>query len=498
MKQLKNILTVLFLFTSVFVYADSYKIEGYDLHINGMTGEKIFRSKFTVDTNKSFSSEEDLNKYISNFKQSILNERQFEDIEVNSSVSSESVNETSGEKTTYIRLDICFRDSFHFLAMPYPSYSTSDGFKLKIKAKDSNFLGSLNSMSANLNYTMDTNETSLGFSYDYPFTLGIFDTQLINDYSISYTPGNPYLEWELYAGIKMNYKINSFMSTYYIFKQGFINDFDYSKYDDNQYFKEYFETGLPLSFCNFSNNTSLSYSPSFSVTYLWDKNGINKDNDSFATPVLTFSHSLSNSKINWNNNFRNGYSLSISNSNNYVFQRNDFYYSLKFNGQAFINYNLHPEQDYFERYGINLNYYAFWYPDVPGNKNKYGEKIGPDLRGIVDKNISEQSAAMVFNLELPHHIASTNFSKDIFNFDLIVQPTFDMALLKSKDGKKDFSFADGLYCGGLEILVFPKKWSSYTIRASLGFDIKEALNEPNFLLGIFNHKEIFIGLGIQF
>ena len=62
MKQLKNILTVLFLFTSVFVYADSYKIEGYDLHINGMTGEKIFRSKFTVDTNKSFSSEEDLNK----------------------------------------------------------------------------------------------------------------------------------------------------------------------------------------------------------------------------------------------------------------------------------------------------------------------------------------------------------------------------------------------------------------------------------------------------
>ena len=85
-----------------------------------------------------------------------------------------------------------------------------------------------------------------------------------------------------------------------------------------------------------------------------------------------------------------------------------------------------------------------------------------------------------------------------FNFDLQVSPFFDMSLGYNKITQKWFHPKDGFYAGGVEFLVYPLKWSSITVRASLGVDLKGASHEANFLEGISKNKEIFIGIGLHY
>ena len=61
-----------------------------------------------------------------------------------------------------------------------------------------------------------------------------------------------------------------------------------------------------------------------------------------------------------------------------------------------------------------------------------------------------------------------------------------------------FNAKEGYYCAGVEILVYPLKWSSYTIRASIGFDVRNVLNSTSFFEGLKTYNEIFIGIGHQY
>ena len=50
----------------------------------------------------------------------------------------------------------------------------------------------------------------------------------------------------------------------------------------------------------------------------------------------------------------------------------------------------------------------------------------------------------------------------------------------------------------MEVLVYPYKWSSFTIRGSLGFDMKSAIAEDNLIKGLWHNKEFTIGLGLHY
>ena len=101
----------------------------------------------------------------------------------------------------------------------------------------------------------------------------------------------------------------------------------------------------------------------------------------------------------------------------------------------------------------------------------------------------EVSSAILANLNFLLHGFESNFKKEAFNFDFQISPFIDFAFTDFKNWN---------FTNGIEFFVFPKKWSSYIIRSSFGYDIKKAFDEENFLKGIWKNKEIFLGLGFLF
>ncbi len=508
MKKLSSFFS-LFLFLAGLIFAESYKIDGTSFNIKGAgfkflgkTREYAILTAYPVDTKTVFQDENLLNDYLADYKTKLESSRAFESVEIGYET---VLSQDQENPYTSIILKFDIQDSHHLLALPYGKYSSNSGLSLKLKAKDTNFLGSLNTMSTDLNLKFSDEGIAPGltFSYDHPFKLFAFDAVWVNEHSVSYTIGDTSPEWDLKTGLKFTLPFEKLSLVFEFYQYAFRN-FDYASYGDDTYFKEAFAFSLPINLYKFKNYTYLVYSPGISYNFNWDFDGININNEYFTTHVLTASHSLSNENIVWADFFRSGYSFTLANSFIYNIQRNDISPYLAFEGKLFLNYQLH-DQDYWDRYGITMDLYAFTYIDLPSNSYNYGNEIGDRLRGILDKNFFGNeypeytaSSAIVLNLDLPHKVFTTNFKKDLINFNFQFAPFFDMALVYNRKTNNLFSFKEGYYCTGLEILVFPLKWSSYTVRASFGLDLASALKRNNLLEALSYDKEIYIGIGLQY
>lgn len=501
----KSFFILLLVFLPVFLFSESYKIKNAEYDING-AGFKLLgktqiyplNSKYPLDTKTTFKSREAFEKYLKNYKQSLDSSRFFDEVTINY-----EANPSDTEDLYDVILMIKIQDSHHFIVMPYPRYSSNDGLSLKIKAKDMNFLGSLNTMNMeiNLSYSDKKFKPGFAFSFDAPFAIGPIHAVFVNDYSLNYalTEKRNGFEWNTKTGLEFSMPFNKFSINLGLYQYTH-SDFSYIDYNDDIYFTEQVNFGIPVRIVKFSNFTDLTYSPSIGFNYHWDFDGINPENDSLSSPEVSFSHSLSNGKVSWNDNFRKGYNLSLSNTISYNIQRKDLVPSVSFEGQFFWNYKAN-EQDIWNRFGICSNLYVFHYFDLPSNNYKYGASIGSRLRGILDnsffgndKPYGTASSGIVLNLDLPHNIFTAYFPKEILNFNLQFSPFFDMALVYNRNKNRYFNFEDGYYCAGLELLVYPLNWSSVTVRASLGFD----LSKDFFTKGLKDNKEIFIGIGLQY
>ena len=525
----KKLLFISVILSAAFsLFSEQYRIIGADYAVQGSgfkflgtTRPYVLKQTYPVDTKKIFDDQTSLESYISNYEQSLINSRDFDSVDVTYET---SLNEESEINEVTIKVSLV--DSHHMLIVPYPKYSSDSGASLKLKARDSNFLGTLHTMNTTLNLKLVPEENdngdetytfvpTLSFDYDYPFSIGNVNATFINDYSLSYVVSDEAykrgFEWDTKTGLSLSipFELLPLNIGLYQYTGG---DLDYKYYEEDEssykyknnedyyYFSEELSVGTSFKLAEFSNYTTLSYSPSIGIKWHWDPDGINKDNGSLTSPTLSFSHSISNGKVNWNDNMRKGYSLSLSNSYSYNFQRMDLNPSVTLNGQFFWNYEAN-DQDYWNRYGIASKLHAFYYFEVPTNKyTKQGsESFHDDLRGVLSRNCGSYPAGLVLNLDLPHNVFTSDFTTQLINFNLQIAPFFDMAIFYDNNQSENFNmYNNGFYCGGVEFLVYPVKWSSITGRVSLGVDLKGAAQEHNFLEGISKNKEIFIGIGLQY
>ena len=500
------LLVILFAAFSLPFFAEQYQIKDYEFDITGVgfavfgkTKADAILANYPIDTTKVFSSNEEFEKYLNNYYEQLTSSRAFQSVEIDY----ETVISEFNPDILQVYLKFKIEDSHHLLIMPYPTYSSNSGLKLKVKLKDTNFLGTLKPLTLNLHFDYDDEVFTAGmnFTYDQPFKLGPFDATWINDYSFDFIIGHYVPEFEITTGLEIALPKDRLSYVFGAY-QSINKDYDYLDYDDDLYFKEKLSFSVPIKVYRFSNYTDLIYKPETTFYFYWDFDGIDKKNGSLSGPIATIGHSLSNSNIKWNNNFRKGYSVSLSNKYIYNIQRKDFYTTIKLTYKFFNNMLMYEDRDYFDRFGFYTRINTFVYLGLPSNVSKYGSEITDSLRGVRD-NVKlgpkeEVPGAIVVNVDLPHHIFSTNFKHDLLNFDLQISPFFDAALIHNWATGKTFSLIDGQYCAGVEFLVFPKHWSSYTIRASAGFDLKGVFDSTRIIKGLLHNYEIFIGLGTEY
>ena len=514
MKKVTAIILSLFI-TITSIYSENYKILKGIYNTKGnfilttTKGSSIERN-YPLDKKTIFTDEE-LENYLQNYHQQLKNSRFFEEIDVSW--------EKAGEEDSVILINVLVSvvDSNHFLAVPYANFKDdSSATKLtpKIKAKDTNFLGTMNPLTSDLNIEIKkdksddfwTFEPGFTISYDFPFKAGPFDFTWVNDYGFDFIIGDSHPEWNIKSGLKAVLPLDkiSFELEMYQYWYG---ETDYIPYDDYNYGKNSFIFSTPVSLYKFKNYTYLKYTPSASFSVNYDINSINDDNISLKGPDISFSHKLHNSKINWNNNFRQGYSWSITNNWPYNFFRKEWSPSVSVEGQYF-NYVKLEDRNYLDAVGLAVDFYAFTYfnltpSDLYDNSvSLYGEKIGSRIRGVPDDTYfgNEEpsyttSTAIVMNIDLPVNIITTCFKHDIINFDMQFSPFMDIAIYRDRALPLQ---TDSIICAGMEVLVYPYKWSSFTIRGSIGFDLKSAISENNAIKGLLHNKEISIGLGLHY
>lgn len=474
-----------FIISTSFIFAERYQIKDVRYFINGMTREYALEKIVDIEKDRIFESYEEFRIYIDDLTNQFNSERN-----LSSAIVNVSYDPTLSEgNICFTTLNIMTQDSKHFLALPYPKYDSNEGFLLKLKMKDTNFLGTMETLDFDLNFAIEHNDDEnkddvvfgVNFDYDYPFKLWKVDSSWNNTFSIDYTMGETKPEFEYETGFTFSIPFSTY-SLQIDFTQGIERNFDYLEYDDDLFYTEYAKFSIPITVANIDNWGKVEWTPFVDYTLNWDDNGIEELNEDLTSPIFSVGHEISSGRISWIGNFRQGVDFTISQNLGYNYQKSEYLASV--NGSI----SLHKAFKYF---GFSSRIQGF------GHINKT-EKIGSYLRGIKDdqeyKDLDIEAlkvkTAIVCNIDIPIKIMKTNWNgwteslfgeeswiannfrwMRYFDFELQVVPFFDFALSNNLQTERTFSILDGWYAGGLEVLVYPAKWRSLVVRASAGVDV---------------------------
>ncbi len=483
--------------------------------------------KRNVEINRKlvFKTREEVDAYSESIVRQLQNTRIFQDV---TKEAKENPPDENG--VIYVDYEVTVTDSKNFLVFPKPNYSSNSGFEMKIKLKDSNFLGFMNTLNLDLNCQLgnssnpdDFSKVMLGTNFDYtfPFQIGITQNSWSNDFLFSWTIGET-PEFRFTTGITTGipFANNQLLIN---LAQTITLENDYEIFGDKLYFTEAGGISLPLTLGYINDVVPIRYTPSIKATYHWDHNGINPENWGLRGPDISIHQDISIPAVNWEGNFRNGYSVGLSH-----------YIAYNFASESIIPY-LSVDAKFFKSFkyvGINASLYAY------GVVNRTPNEIGWRMRGILDNqrfaNASaggalETDAALQFSLDIPIHIITTDwlgwaaaifgpydslspgaqkfwkFPRKLFgalNFELQISPFIDIALTHNRVTGRTFSPKDGFYDAGVEVLIYPTRFRNYVVRASFGADLGRTIlkdfvdtswRNPNT-----KKYELFFGLGLQY
>jgi len=467
--------------------AATYVIRTINFEIEGKTKDFIMLGKLDIKLGKSFEDREALEAFIEDKRQTLSNERVLESVEADYTA-------TLADDGSYdVALLFRTKDSWNLIALPKFDYSSNSGLELSIRARDYNFLGSMERLALNLNYEHDENGRNgygIGTSFTWPFLALEHEWALGLSQDFTYYPDETPTTATGSAGLSVTFRELGFPITLSA-SQGISKNPEGIQTDPDDF---YLTTGTSASASIptgivLGDLGSLNYGPSVSYSHNWglygdllyaDRNG----------STLGTSHGLSAGRVDWIGNMRTGFSGSLSNS--YSFYMPDERLSVYLDASAYAHSNWRG------RIGVDSRLVAYY--RVTGSERT--DQGGP-MRGIRDARLDGDVAAFL-NLDFPIKLfdfpTHVIIKKDWLDFELQFSPFLDLGVVRRTDA--DFGADDIWYAGGFEFLVFPKLMRSFIVRGSLGFDLaavleNKSLTAPSSRDGA-SPYEISIGLGLHY
>jgi len=484
--RLKNLLLgfVFFILMVFPLAAQQYFINSFTYEIDGITKEYALNYVTGLYEGEIISDLSALELFIQDKTQILINERVFESVSIEY-----TIRDILPDGRYPVDLVIYLKDTWNFIALPYPKYDDNSGLSVTLKARNYNFLGTMSVLRLDLGYQYDKNDnTVFSFMLDtgIPFkALGIywdidFDHDLL--YRADFT-----LPWYYKNTTGISIELPVDRTTV---KIGFVESIILNEENSSEWHTQYgqFQEGLYLSskpYVRFNVPTGLNvfnlgelvYTPQISAVFnhelpSWSLAEFRKG------PFLYFTHSFSFGRIDWIGNFRKGMSLNLDNSISYNF------YNLWENLEplgisvSFTTVNHYIISD-FTGLSLRFMYRQSFLGGSVGN-------AGNVLRGVLDSSVSADDFILSLNIDVPIRIlrirpsqwSENNKFLSLFDFDLHMVPILDMAF-----------YPYTIYmAGGMELIIFPHKWRSLFLRVSLGIGMQ--LTNP--AAGI--TKELFIGM----
>jgi len=457
-----------------------YVITEFEFNIKGRTRPYALIYVGEFREGEKLQGRANLEKYISDKTQVLINQRVLED---NASIGY-SIGEQLEDGSYPVTLMINVEDSWNVIALPKPAYSTNTGFDLTIKARDYNFLGTMNPLRIDLGYNYDENRRT-------SFMLGVFSSTPFRalgliwnfrfDNIISYRPDvdeSYYYQNVVGLSVEVPYRTTTFTF-------GFEEYFNYNEENSDRYKIKYdeFQKGLYMTskpYISWKIPTGLeiygelTYTPGISAIFNhelpdWPLQEFRKG------PFMEFTHTLGFEKIDWHANFRQGLSVSVSNTYTYDFFRlnnnqDPLSSSVAFNGTG------HLVISRFFAVSSRFMYQRWFYHD-PG----YYDQAGDALRGIPDNAICADYM-MSLNMDFPLRILVFSPSEwlhnskyHFFDFELHASPVIDMALYHDPVSEISFDRKNMITTGGLEFIVFPAFMRSLYVRLGYVCNLRELL-----------------------
>ena len=480
-----------------------YVITAFEFDIKGRTRPFALIDNGEFKTGEIVKGQANLDAYIRNKTQILVNQRVLKD----NAVITYSVGEQSEDGSYPVTLTIKVEDSWNIIALPKPEYTTNTGFELTVKARDYNFLGTMNPLRIDLGYRYDENgRNSYQFEVysDTPFSALGLTWNLRFDNLFWYRPDveQPFF-YQNVTGLSMELPFRT--TTFTFGFEEYFNLNEENSYRYQEFYHKNFQDGMYMTSKLYaswkiptgllvSKYGELTYNPGISATFNhelpdWPLLPFRKG------PFLGFSHSLGFERINWHANFRDGFAASVSNSYSYNFFR------LNNNDEPLsVSFTLHGAGYFiiskFSGISSRLQYRHWFYHDPD-----YYEQAGDNLRGIADRAISADymlSLNMDFPLRVWLFTPSTWFNNRKLNFfdvEIQIAPVIDLALYHDPKTEISFSPQNIAATGGMEFIVFSDFMRNLYIRLGYTFNIREFLSSRPLSLPENNNREIYLIMG---
>jgi hypothetical protein len=476
-----------------------YIIDSFNFEINGITRPFALILAGELFIGEQIIGFSKLEEYIQTKTQLLYNHRVLESVSIEY-----TINDINEDGKYPVDLLIKIKDTLNIIALPKPNYKSGQGWELTINARDYNFLGTMSPLRVNLGIKEDQHgRTFFNIMADSNTPFRLFDLtwkfKLYNYFE--YSPDMPEpIHNKTTTGLSVDLPVKNTMITLEFYEHFIVNEANSDRnmelyphigqlmeglyMSSRPHVSWKIPTGLEIG-----KYGELTYIPSLSAAFnhelpQWPLDITRKGSS------LTFNHSLSFGRIDWQGNFQNGLRVEALNSISYGINSNSTSAHIRLTGTGHHNFDNHFSLSGRLMYRHWINY-DFGY-----------ESAGDVLRGVWDNDV-KADYMVSFNLDLTMGVMKFRPSEwfnvswfRIFNMDFHLNPFLDAAIYRSSVIEKlypdaHFTYKNLLTAAGLELIIYPLSFRSLFLRASVGFNMSTLEN-------LRNDPEIHIGMELHY